>query len=394
MSSLHPARRSAERFSSLLQGERAATDPLDAELLELVGALQTLPRVEARPEFVSDLRERLLLAADTELLPSDSPARLQDRLTVRTGRTPRERRLAVALGGFAVVGATTSMAVAAQSALPGDVLYPLKRAIESAEAGVSVSDEAKGTVILDNATGRLDEVDKLAHQDEVDPATLSDTLTTFSDQASEASELLMADYEATGSEDSINELRDFASTSIETLADLEEVIPEGAEDALLAAAEVVFQIDTLAANLCPVCDSLGIVEIPVPLLASGDLTLDDAAVEAATTAGLVQQDPTQPGGTGDKPDQGEDRPPLDPGTSVTEPTDHVQVPTETATGNSNGNTDNGGGTVKNPPNPLGSGNTSLPTSLPSLGLPEVDEVVSGVVEGVNGVVGGLAGTTK
>ena len=42
MSSLHPARRSAERFNSLLESEQgaAAGDLRDAELLELVDALQ------------------------------------------------------------------------------------------------------------------------------------------------------------------------------------------------------------------------------------------------------------------------------------------------------------------------------------------------------------------
>ena len=211
MSSLHPARRSAERFNSLLEDEQrgAVRDSRDAELLELVGALQSVSRAEARPAFVADLRERLMLAAETELVVPDSPAALTDRLTVRTRRTPRERRLAVALGGIAIVGATTSMAVAAQGALPGDVLYPLKRAMENAEAGFSVSDEAKGSTILENASGRLDEVDRLTQEDEVDAAAVSQTLTAFADQATEASELLIADYEATGSEDSINDLRDF-----------------------------------------------------------------------------------------------------------------------------------------------------------------------------------------
>ena len=283
MSSLHPARRSAERFNSLLEGEQggAVRDSRDAELLELVGALQSVSRAEARPAFVADLRERLMLAAETELVVPDSPAALTDRLTVRTRRTPRERRLAVALGGIAIVGATTSMAVAAQGALPGDVLYPLKRAMENAEAGFSVSDEAKGSTILENASGRLDEVDRLTQQDEVDAAAVSQTLTAFADQATEASELLIADYEATGSEDSINDLRDFTSASIETLAVLDGVIPADAEQALLAAAQVLFEIDSLAANLCPLCESIGITEIPVPLLASGDTTLDDAAVEVA-----------------------------------------------------------------------------------------------------------------
>lgn len=383
MSSLHPARRGAERFNALLDAERdAVRTARDAELLELVDALQSVPPVEARPAFVADLRERLMLAAETELIVPDSPAALTERLTVRTVRTPRERRLAVALGGFAIIGATTSMAVAAQSAIPGDVLYPLKRAIENVEAGLSVSDEAKGSTILENASGRLDEVDKLAHQDDVDAVAVSETLTTFADQASEASELLMEDYSATGSEASINELRDFTSASIEVLADLEELIPADAAPALLDAAQVLFEIDTLAANLCPLCESLGITQIPIELLAGEGAAMDDAAI---STAADHPESPAKPD-KGDKPDQG-DRPLTVP-TEVNQvdPTEPVQLPTQNANGGGGGNTGTG-----HQQNPLGNGGSSLPTSLPSVGVPVVDDVVSQVVEGVNGVVDGLTG---
>jgi hypothetical protein len=379
MSSLHPARRSAERFNSLLQGERGVADTRDAELMELVSALQTVPRAEARPQFVADLRERLMLAAETELVVPDSPAALDARLTVRTQRTPRERRLAVALGGFAIVGATTSMAVAAQSALPGDVLYPLKRAIENAEAGFSVSDEAKGSTILANATGRLDEVDALTRDPDADAQTVSQTLEAFADQATEASELLIADYETTGSEDSINDLRDFASDSIQTLAGLEALIPAAAETALLDAAKVLFQIDTAAADLCPVCASLGITDIPPVLLASGDTDLDDAAVEIAPPTSTIEADSAKP----DKP-QGT-KPPI-----KTDTTDDPANPLdglESEAPNGPGTGDTGKG-PKSPPT------VSINTQLPSVGVPAVDELVDDVVEGVDGVLGGLTGTGK
>lgn len=380
MSSLHPARRSAERFDSLLQGERGAADARDAELLELVGALQTLPRAEARPAFVADLREQLMLAARTQLVP-DSPAALADdltdRLTVRTAKSPRERRLAVALGGFAIVGATTSMAVAAQSALPGDVLYPLKRAMENAEAGFSVSDEAKGNTILENASGRLDEVDQLTRGGDADAQAVSQTLQSFADQASEASELLIADYESTGSEQSINELRDFASTSIQTLSALEAVIPAAAEQALEDAAQVLFQIDSLAADLCPACDSLGILDIPTNLLASGGEALDDAQYVIAEGDTIEAAPPAKP----DKPKpnkgkgKGEIKPTQDPGSVL---------PTGAAT--------NGPGTGtpgKGPKDPVPSVN--ITTAIPTVGIPAVDQVVADVVEGVDDVLGGLGG---
>lgn len=373
MSSLNPARRSAERFNSLLHGEQGVVDSRDAQLLELVNALQSAPRVEARAEFVSDLRERLMLAAETELVVPDSPAALNDRLTVHTTRTPRERRLAIALGGFAIVGATTSMAVAAQSALPGDVLYPLKRAMENVETSVTVSEQAKGSTILENASGRLDEVDALTRDGDADAAAVSETLQTFANQATEASDLLLADYEETGSEESINDLRDFTSTSIQALANLEAVIPPAAEAALLDAAQVLFQIDTAAADLCPVCDSLGITDIPTALLASAGVELDDANVEASA--------PTSPAADA-KPGKGKDtKPPIKSNDPVTSP---IDLPTETPETNGPGNGGGGKGPTKAP-------SVNISTALPTLGIPVVDQIVEDVVEGVDGVLGGVTG---
>ena len=54
------------------------------------------------------------------------------------------------------------MAVASQTALPGDALYPLKRGIESAHAQLTFDRAARGRVLLDNASTRLDEVAELS----------------------------------------------------------------------------------------------------------------------------------------------------------------------------------------------------------------------------------------
>src|SRR4051812_13706289 len=160
MTALFRTRRRAEHFDALVQdalvrGARPdGVDDRTAELLELVGALRSAPGPQARPEFVAHLRERLMVAAETELV-APAAARPRDdvaRLTVKPVRSRRERRVGMALGAAAIIGATTSMAVASQSAIPGDALYPVKRAIENAQAGFSVSDDAKGEAILSNAS--------------------------------------------------------------------------------------------------------------------------------------------------------------------------------------------------------------------------------------------------
>jgi Domain of unknown function (DUF5667) len=383
MTSLHPARRSAERFDALVEGNwHDAVDPRTTELLELVGAMRAVPQPAARPEFVTDLRERLMLAAETELTPaaresSDTADAVQKRLTVAPRRTARERRLAVAIGGFAIVGATASMAVASQSALPGDALYPIKRAIENAEAGFHFSDEGKGTTILANASGRLDEIDAMTSEGSGDAADIESTLDTFSDQASEAGDLLLTDYENTGSEASITQLHDFTSTSIDSLSALEEAIPAQARPALLEAVQVLFTIDSAAAQACPSCAGEVLTEIPPQLLAAGAESFGDAGDEVSAQAPPA----------GSEPKDGQGTKGSDTGTSgLVAPDNPVQIPS---------------GSASTGQNPEASPSTSVSVDVDEgtggdgkkkdkpVDLEPVQEAVDDVVEDVSEVLGGL-----
>ncbi len=264
MSPVFSARRRADEFDSLVEaaasGQRVE-DARFAELLEVVGTLRSTPAPEARPEFVADLRSRLMTAAAEELVAvAPTPA---ERLTVTQRRTPRERRLAVAVGGVAILGATTSMAVAAQTALPGDVLYPLKRALENAQTGVRVDDASKGSSLLANARGRLAEIDELTRSENgQDLVAIEDTLEAFADQATEASDLLLADYAETGAETSIVELQDFTAQSMATLEDLSAILPAAAQQALVSAGELLAEIAQTTVSMCPTCTGEQISRIP------------------------------------------------------------------------------------------------------------------------------------
>lgn len=281
---VHRARRAAE-FEALVEGtSRTPADDTSAELLELVGALRELGepgrRPEPRPEFVADLRERLLVAARVELVAEDPVVK---QLTVRPGRTGRDRRLSVALAGFALVGAGSSVAVASQGALPGETLYPVKRALESAETGIATSESGRGAQLLENARTRLDEVESLAADGSPDVAAVEETLDDFAAQATEASDLLLADYQATGETQQAQELRDFAADGIETLGSLDSRLPEEAHDSVVEAAQVLFTIDAAVGQLCPTCKG-GVTEIPTQLLASTGSAKDGAPAARTTEA--------------------------------------------------------------------------------------------------------------
>lgn len=368
------ARRRAEQFDSWVEGTSSydASDARTAEMLELVGALRATPEVSARPEFVAALRERLMAEAATALVPDDV-----SRLTLPPRRPARERRLAAAVGGLAIVGATTSLAVASQSALPGDSLYPIKRAIERAHTGLSVGEGSKGATILTSASDRLDEVDALTRQDGLgDQARIAGTLNAFTDQATEASDLLLADYAHTGKQSSIARLRDFAATSLDQLAGLEPLVPADARDELIRAAGVLTTIDAEAALRCPDCGGAGIDSLPAVLTAGEPIFVP------RQPASTPQAEPTDRGGKhGGKHGHGTQIPDVDPADvgpgSVLDPDGGLQPGTSTSGG-------------PNPIQDLADGLTGGgPSGTPS--IPVVSDVVNGVTDILQGVVEGVTG---
>ncbi|MDN4159757.1 DUF5667 domain-containing protein [Nocardioides abyssi] len=405
MSPVFTARRRAEEFNSLVEGTstRELHDTRTVELAELVGAMRSTAPVEARPAFVADLRERLMAEAATALVPAATSTRddTEARLTLAPRRTTRDRRIAAAVGGLAIVGATTSMAVASQSALPGDTLYPLKRAIENAQTGISVSDNQKGSTLLANAQGRLEEVERLsraeAARDDAAAATIASTLASFTEQASAASELLISDYEDNGHAEAIAELRDFTGSSMDALAELEQQLPDGARAALIQAAQLLTTIDAQAAALCTVCGGEGISVIPPFAVKAvedvlgglvGALTTPAGAQPASDARGETRNGGgKQQGGQGTSPHQGgqalpTDTPTLPPvlggadegpaSTPSAQPSTLGGVIGNLLGGGNNGNGGKGGS---------GGTATSTPTTLP--------EVIEDVLGGVGDLVGSL-----
>jgi hypothetical protein len=274
MTSVIPARRRAEEFAALVDGRGDGPGDRHHDLVELVTALRGTPLVAPRPEFVTDLRAALMAEAEVALTPVDSRLALPAHT-----RTRRDRRFAIAAGTVALIGAGSSMAVAAQDALPGDALYPIKRVIEGAQTTLTVDEVSKGEALLANASGRLAEVSALQGRNTPEgiaamPATLDD----FSAQADNAADVLLAEYARTGDRDAVTELRTFAATSMDTLVRLGAELPSSVRSSLEHAAQVIKQIDDRAAAACPECGG-GIDEVPPMFLRS----FSDGLVSPATT---------------------------------------------------------------------------------------------------------------
>ena len=310
----NPRARRAEEFHALLSDDQGAAGGADADLLELVAALRSVPPVSADPAFVSSLRTQLVAAAEREparVAAASVDSEVAARLTPRQRRGARDRRLAAVVGGFAVVSATGSMAMASQSALPGDALYPVKRAIENAQTNLKSDAPAKADSLLSHAESRLDEAQKLAARG-AGGDIIADTLEDFTEQASQASEFALDDYASSGDTDVVTDLRAFVADSMDVLGGLGPVVPSSVRPTLITASQTLRQIDAAAWEACPSCAGGDVTEVPefatqrLSAVLDGGAPLLPASVTPAspTTPVVPPVTPpttTQPDSTGDAP---------------------------------------------------------------------------------------------
>jgi len=277
MTSMFSARKRAEEFAVVVDGGT----PSRPELAELAGVVTTLRGFEApapRAEFAADLRVRLMAEAATTLSPSTATLVLPTR-----PRGKRERRLVAAASAVVFIGGTASMAAAAQSALPGEALYPIKRGIEQAQTGLSTSPAGKGRDLLSQANDRLTEVQGLlidgspSQQPQI-PQTLAD----YTDQARRGSSLMMRSFQDTQDPASIIAVREFAAHGLTALHALAGTAPADAQDDLATAATTLSDIDQQARDLCADC-AAGLPDLQVPpmFLASAEVQRALSSVDAA-----------------------------------------------------------------------------------------------------------------
>ena len=272
------------RVSGPADGRRVAGPGRpDDEMDRLVGVVGALRRTAAedpatpREAFAAELRERLMTEAAQVLTPQAAALRLPAR--PRTG-TRRDRRMVAVATATILLGGTAGMAAAAQQALPGEALYPVKRGIERVETRLAGSDAGRGRDLLAQASGRLVEVRGLLDEDAAD-ARVPGTLAAFTSQAREGADLLLASYEATDDPADVRTVRSFAATELGTLERLAPDVPPGAQGALRDAVLALRSIDSRAGSLCPTCSGLAPLDVPVTLLAGSEAqrALDAAVAE-------------------------------------------------------------------------------------------------------------------
>lgn len=324
------SRRRAEAFATLVETPTARRGPeagRDTELLDVVASLRALPEIAPRPEFSAALRHELMTRAVEATPAIPQPAQPDTRR--------RDRRIGVLVGGLVIAGATSSVGMAAQTALPGDGLYPIKIAIDEGRTMVARSDADRGRALLAQASDRLGEVSDLTVRGGPnDMQAVPATLGRFTAQADEGGRLLLADYRDTGSERSAQQVRSFVATSMDTLGTLQATAPPEARDDLRTAAEALRGLDTLADQACPACGG-PVASVPTELTRAAPVVLPEMPALATRPPAPAEQpradDPRlpdvrpeqlppgsiAPGETADRSPAGDAPQPTDPVTDLT-----------------------------------------------------------------------------
>lgn len=247
-----PHRRAAEQFAALLEGRRPSATPApgDSDDLAALAALARglAPSAHApSPQFRSALRERLVAEAATRTPTVPAPRRRASEDVAAPGR-PRLRS-AVATVVLAAVVSGAGAAAASTRALPGDVLYGLKRQIESVQLALAGSDLDRGREHLQQADERLQEVETLAASSTAgEPGTRRTIAATLAEmeRATDAGVAeLTASYAETAEPEPMELLSRFAVDQRERLDDLMSLLAPSLRDEVQAR---IAALDRIAAQ--------------------------------------------------------------------------------------------------------------------------------------------------
>ena len=316
--------------------------------VDLRDAGRPLLAVVPRQEFRTALAQRLVDEA-TELAPARREAAATQVASRRAGEgvrthqprgSEKRRRVRGVVAGLValVVAAGAGAAVASESALPGGVLYPLKRQVEDLRLQLSSPGSARGGTELALARERLVEAEDLALASggadvpATDTPQLRSTLDDFGDSASAGIESLTDDYARTGDATSLAAVNTFLDETVPLLERLREMTPPSLHpviDELLA--ELGDHRTELAGTVasCASCRDLGLV-VAIPSAPSG-AGPDLPGATAGPLPGAPVTVPPVAGGAGGTGGGALD-PVLDPLDPVLDPLDPVVGPVETVIG--------------------------------------------------------------
>lgn len=224
-------------------GDEALLVALGKRLRDIAGS------VEPRADFKSSLRTSLLMEAETALVPAPGQPTVP-RAQVRA--IPR-RRMVIATTLVATSLGLGSMASASASALPGEALYPVKRATEQVELTFHRDPADRGAFQLELAERRLEEARALSERGPEFAELAAESVREFEEAAAAGTADLMDAYREDNTLTAMVVLNRFTERTDEALGVLESRLPDDATAAVDDARERIEAIARNSEELCPNC---------------------------------------------------------------------------------------------------------------------------------------------
>ena len=313
--------RHADEFSRLLESDARTDDPVTGPLLALAEALRTVPIADEasapRPEFRTALRQRLVAVATVQGVGAvETP---MQRARAAGGTWKLQRRLTALAAGAAVVTGVSGVSLAASRSLPGDPLYGVKQAAESAQLATTVGTEARGKRHLEFARTRLSEVKSLA--DSGHTGLIIDTLQAMDVETRAGANDLFAAFRDSGSTEPLRALDRFTQTQYADLHTLLSTLPPAAQASARSSLALLAVIAT---------DNVQTATGTTPG-STGGAPAPGGATPGATTPSTVPSasaQPSQSAGSGSTPAPSKSAPaPVTVPTAVPTAVPSVQAPT-------------------------------------------------------------------
>jgi hypothetical protein len=239
---------------------------------------ELVPTTSLRPDpaYRAELHSRLLDLASARAAELPAPAPTTARRDARDGRLRvgvlpglgRRWQRAVAASTAAVLALMLGVGVAAGSALPGGLLYPVKELIQSAQVHLASGDLARGKVLLSQASGHIGDATTLVSQGAPAPADVDTALRQASDDFSQGERLVLKQYAASHDPDGLAALSRFTVTQSPLLSRLRDRVPVVSEplvDRLLAQiGQSAVTLQQVVSQCGAPCAAVSLVNLPGP----------------------------------------------------------------------------------------------------------------------------------
>jgi hypothetical protein len=255
----------AKEFASSLEQSHRSTRNDVHGYVEFAHHLGETEGPEPDPSFRAALRHRLLHELiEDELVPQyDELALRRDERTRRKGgshcfeRAPREPWIAAASTVLVVCGGAVGLSQDSSQALPGDVLYPVKRFFETGELALANSADGQARELMEQATERLDEARQLVNVHEIHAQhALPETLIDFNEATTEAGNLIVQQSRTNEIDPTvISEFQSFSTESRTVLDEIAQSVDGRAASLVDDARSTLDSFDELLATLEPVLDT-------------------------------------------------------------------------------------------------------------------------------------------